>query len=609
MMKQLTQKPVWASLAALTLLVGMAGGAAAQNPGGISTAPIEWLRADSITGQADGSAVASWAAKAGQAVSQSAASQQPVYHVSGPNGKPYVTFSGLQGLTTNALTQAAGSYTVYIVARIPDGTNSHWGIDSQSGRLVFFPNNTGQGPNGGWYDGSFHTTLSSAIVPGKWQVFSTVLNAEAGTGIESADGTQVTSGSYTPTPFGGTTALGNAYDTALGNSTTSAALGDAAEVIIFPAALSSEDQTSVTNYLSGEYTAPSTVSIAPNNAAIVYSPYNWLVSASAAKTINAGAAFRTYISGTNTCSLGLSIGTATPYSEVKARLDGGAWQTYIPTASGAQAWNLTMPTGTTATRHLLEVIIKSTTETQDRWNSQTTAVQFTGLTLDGGATVSAPALRKYRVLVYGDSITEGVRVYGYSGITNDTDRNDNAVDYSYKLGELLDAEIGVVGFGGSGLTVTGSGNVPPLPQSYNLLWAGQARTFSPVPDLAVYNEGTNDGSAALGASLSTVISGIGYSATTYSGLPGTRHLVLRPFGGNEAANLQGVVSSLSSVNVAYGDTTGLFNTSDSSDGLHPYAYAHLGSLAPGVAALALPLLHPASVSLPLVPTRQPSRGR
>jgi lysophospholipase L1-like esterase len=253
-----------------------------------------------------------------------------------------------------------------------------------------------------------------------------------------------------------------------------------------------------------------------------------------------------------------------------------------------------MPAGTTATTHLLEFVVKSTTETQDRWANQTTSIQFTGLTLDSGGSVSMPVPRKYSVLIYGDSITEGVRTNGYAGIPNDTDRNDALSDYAYNLGVLLDAEIGVVGFGGTGLTHGGSGGVPALPLSYNLLWSGQPRIFSPAPDLVIYNEGTNDREAPIGIALLSVIRGIGFAGTanTHAGLNGTRHLVLEPFGGSEAANLKHAVKALGSPNVVYGSTEGVWNRADASDGTHPYGYSHLANLAPFVSSLALPLLRP-----------------
>jgi lysophospholipase L1-like esterase len=343
---------------------------------------------------------------------------------------------------------------------------------------------------------------------------------------------------------------------------------------------------------SASIAANSAVYVAPNDASFIYSPYNWLVSSSTAKTINSGAYFRIQVNNTKTCQLRFIIGNATPYCEYWARLDNTSWQEYIPTASGAQIWALAFPADTTSPKRLLEFVVKSTTETQDRWNTQATAIQFAGLELDSGATVSSPAKRKYTVLIYGDSITEGVRVNGYAGIDNDTDRNDSLGDYAYHLGELLDAEVGIVGFGATGLQKGGSGNVPSLPESYNQLWLGQPRSFSTVPDLVIYNEGTNDRDAPIGAQLTLVIQGIGYKgkANTAAGLNGTRQLVLEPFGGYEAQNLQDAVKSINSKNVVYGSTTGFWDNSDASDGLHPYAYAHL-NIAPKIAALALPLLN------------------
>ena len=329
--------------------------------------------------------------------------------------------------------------------------------------------------------------------------------------------------------------------------------------------------------------------ILPNSASLLYSPYNWLVGASAAKTINSGAYFRTLLSGTATCKINLTLGTATPYSQAWARIDGGAWQQYIPTSSGSQTWTLSLPSNTTSTVHLLEFVVKSTTLTQDRWNSQTTALQFNGLVIDTNGSASAPGTRKYRVLIYGDSITEGFRVNG-SANSSDTNDEDALGSYALAVGTLIDAEIGIVAFSGTGISATGNGNVPPLPTTYNLLWSGQSRTFSPVPDLVIYNEGTNDSGNSINAAYTGVINGVGTTGTTFSGFSGTRHLLLRPLNGNQSSNVQQVAAGFSSPAVLYGNTTGFWSTSDSTDNLHPYAYSNLNAIAPGVAALALPLL-------------------
>lgn len=78
----------------------------------------------------------------------------------------------------------------------------------------------------------------------------------------------------------------------------------------------------------------------------------------------------------------------------------------------------------------------------------------------------------------GDSISEGVLTLGGSQ-SFDTDHNDNSVCYSWALGPLLGANMGIVGFGATGLSRAGSGGVPPLGVSWNQLWDGVPRAFEP----------------------------------------------------------------------------------------------------------------------------------
>jgi len=54
--------------------------------------------------------------------------------------------------------------------------------------------------------------------------------------------------------------------------------------------------------------------------------------------------------------------------------------------------------------------------------------------------------------------------------------------YSYHLASHLGAEIGVVGFGATGLSRGGSGGVPELGISWNQLWDGVPRVFEPKPE-------------------------------------------------------------------------------------------------------------------------------
>jgi lysophospholipase L1-like esterase len=332
-------------------------------------------------------------------------------------------------------------------------------------------------------------------------------------------------------------------------------------------------------------------SIAMDNAAILYSPFNWGVTPQAAKTINAGAYFKVLFSGTS-CRLTTDpSANAKPYSQFWARVDGGPFTQYTldPTNS-----TFAVATGLVKRKHILEVVIKSTSETIDRWVRQRTGVTFTGLLLDSGATVTAPVRKPYNILIYGDSITEGVRVNGYAGMANDTDRNDALQDYSWLLSQELPAEVGVVGFGATGINTAGSGGVPTLGKSHQYLWAGQLRSFSnPEPDLIIYNEGTNDGSSITSGMLAVV-------KALMEVAPNAKQLLLVPFNNSHAAELKAVVAAMGSSKVSYGDTKGFFNSTDSSDALHPYGYAHIAFIAPRLASLVAPLLSPVPKGLTVI---------
>jgi hypothetical protein len=144
-----------------------------------------------------------------------------------------------------------------------------------------------------------------------------------------------------------------------------------------------------------------------------------------------------------------------------------------------------------------------------------------------------------------------------------------------------------VGFGATGLSVSGSGNVPAPPSSYALLRQGVARQFTPVPDLVLVNIGTNDGSANTVAAMVTVLNGI------LSACPGTTVAVLRPFNGNQAANLQAAIAACANPAACRGiDTTGMFDTTRGSDslGLHPTVANNLALIAPALAAKLRPLV-------------------
>ena len=321
--------------------------------------------------------------------------------------------------------------------------------------------------------------------------------------------------------------------------------------------------------------------IAGDNAAIAFSPYTWNVGTGKAITANAGAYFRTLFTGTS-CILNFDVSAmVSPASQVWWRIDNGPWTQ----AAVASSLTLTVPAITAGNAdvpyHLLEVVVKSMTETGNRWNTgNSTRVIFTGLTLDASAAVLVPRAAPLNLLVLGDSITEGVRTLGEAA-ANDTDRNDAMMGWAHRLGALLGAEVGVVGFGASGLSVTGSGNVPILGTSYASLYSGVSRSFSPTPDLVVINIGTNDGAT------NTVTAMTGLLNALIAACPGKPIAVLRPFNGNQAGNLQSAIAACNApASCAYVNTTGFFNTSYGADALnlHPSGPNNLTQIAPQIAA-------------------------
>jgi len=327
---------------------------------------------------------------------------------------------------------------------------------------------------------------------------------------------------------------------------------------------------------SGAGVGVSGVLIAPNDTGILYSSYTWKVGSTVSETINSGAYFRTIVTGTPT-SIGLAFDISAdtaPVPQVKWRVDQGGW------SSGAvtEMVDLPIPSGTAWTSHSVEVVVKSTTETVSRWSTRSASVKLLGISSSSGASLVAPQARALSVLCYGDSITEGVRTLN-STATNDTDRNDATVGWAYRLTENLGAEVAVVGFGGTGLTVSGSGSVPALPSSYNLLWSGESRSFTTSPDVIVINIGENDGATDVTTTMTSFLNSL-LSATAVT----TKIIVLRPFSGAHASQLSAAVAACNSqARVPYVDTTGWWSTADSSDSLHPYGYANVATLSPKVA--------------------------
>lgn len=323
----------------------------------------------------------------------------------------------------------------------------------------------------------------------------------------------------------------------------------------------------------------------PSSPSILYSPLNWTQEASTASTINAGAYFRTMFSG-NVCDLNFDVVNQTvPFSEIYWRVDGYSaktpWTEAVPSANIPCT-----PSGDLAAAplHLLEVVVKSTSQTINRWNASQpgAVVRLAGITFAAGATTQLPYAAPWTIAVFGDSITEGIRTVNQTA-AYDTDQNDATLGWAYLLGSDLGAEIGVIGFGGQGFTVAGSGGVPPFTASYNLMSSAVARSASGQrPQLIVINMGTNDPAATNIATAATnVLNGL------LASYPKTPIALLVPFNQSHLVDLQTAAASCNQpAQVTVVQTAGLLQPTNGIDslGLHPTGPNNLAVIAPRLAA-------------------------
>lgn len=340
--------------------------------------------------------------------------------------------------------------------------------------------------------------------------------------------------------------------------------------------------------------------IAPNDQNIAYSPYTWEV-VGTAKTINAGAYFRVAFTGTPSTLIATFNTSNMPASasRVGFRVDGGNWQDFAVAASIPLAVNA----GNTWGTHVVEMVVISTTETAVRWGApQATAVIFTGLTADVAVTTRMARRRSLYGLAVGDSIAEGVRTLNMTAPL-DTNRNDSRNAWAYPLADLLGAEIGVVGFGGQGISKTGSGGVPKFSDAAPSLFAGTARSLATPqpPDFIIAHLGTNDAASADATVTADTASLLNYwiGATPSA----TKIFVMAGWAQTKAAAIQsGIAASSAPSRVVYINTTGWWSAADSSDSLHPYGYVNTIDLAPRLAAAVRPYIT-ATLPAPVAPVK------
>lgn len=360
---------------------------------------------------------------------------------------------------------------------------------------------------------------------------------------------------------------------------------------------------------------PPVVTVPATAALVLRSPGNWAVAGSSLRSVNPGAYLKTLWTGLSTLSVGidLSFNNPTYLPTVAWRWDGAPWSI----ATIQINLNLTpvaLPLGT----HLLEIVFDASYQFgQDRWGpvAGTTALSssltIAGFNPNSGAALGVTPRKARVVLIYGDSITAADRVNGLvaggpaGGYGVETAEADVLKGYGYNLS--IDAEVGIIGFGGSGLTTGGGGNVPSLPTSYSSIYAGIPRSFTDIygdgtnkaPDAILYAEGTNDTGNGEAGPLSSHVSGICTGLKSVIGAieavaPLCKHGIMSPLNGAHEVSTQAVAVQLNDpTRVVWISTATWANQPGdlAGDGIHPLAVTHVGKIAPRVSDFAETVLN------------------
>lgn len=323
-------------------------------------------------------------------------------------------------------------------------------------------------------------------------------------------------------------------------------------------------------------TATTALNVAADEGTALYSPGTWNVASGKAISINPGAYFRRLFTGT-ACTLLFDVTNNTgTFPTFWSRLDNTTWVKNTIAASV----DLTGGTPLPSQLHSLEFLFSAVDFTQNRYNAPpVAAISTKGMNLSTGAKTVLPSAKPYKVLVLGDSITEGDLCVTNTNPTG----NDAMGGFAWNLSNLLNAEVGVVGFGAQGYTTVGTGNVPVVGTSYGFLYQGVARTLTGY-DLVIQASGAND-SGSLGS--------IAAAATTLwtnllgAGVPKILQLGTLSFPTVDAV-LSAAVTSFGNSNVLYKATSGYGYTNtvgyDTAGGTHPFASWAAFVFAPKLAA-------------------------
>ncbi len=235
----------------LVILCLISISAAAQTgPGGVgsSTTNKLWLKADAITGVADGGSVTTWSDQSGNGndFTQSTATKKPTYTQSNSDfsNQPTVTFDGTSDFLDygNGSMNATSIYSIFFVYKTAS-TASQYLFDTKSGKLKILHEGAGEKA---YFDGKARgielTGTGTKLV--EWELCDVTPKSSI-----YENGTKTQSGvAYSKRAINGSTSLG-ANEAGNGRYFN----GSIAEAIIYNVKVNSAQRIIVENYLGAKY--------------------------------------------------------------------------------------------------------------------------------------------------------------------------------------------------------------------------------------------------------------------------------------------------------------------------------------------------------------------
>ena len=284
-------------------------------------------------------------------------------------------------------------------------------------------------------------------------------------------------------------------------------------------------------------------------------------------TVRQGSSFRCQVKGTDKLTGGFVLSLSTTQYPILSVYVNGVFSSYVEINTSV----VDLITGLNQSQSYdIECKISGIHEHDDKW------IKGAGLLVHRlyayNGTIKPMSDDRPGMMFIGDSITEGVASKGTPGVSI-PQNSCGEVTWGRLTAERLGFMPIMGGFGGTGLTVVGSGGVPDA--RTHAFYHMKDREINLSPRVIVVNLGTNDsGQGVSSATFQTALASFVESLRVkYSP---SRIYLMRPFNGVYASQISAVANAQTShvCPVVYVDTTGWLVSGDFNDGTHPTVAGH-----------------------------------